>query len=238
MPWTSSSGSRDVHRIGERVRGLVRLRVERRIAEIAFGVGGVVQLPLGHRRDRRAGREHARRLLQQLQGHVAAIGPAHHRDLGWIDERLLLEPFDAGELVLDLGVAHGAIDRIFEPGAATVGAAVVDREHDPALVDQRFVQRQLSHTRRRSPAARADRHRRRRRPDSACPARSLRREHPVVKLRAVRARDAAERRLHMAVEIGRVGMRRVERILLDPGEPLARSRRRDRSADGWPGSSG
>ena len=67
-----------------------------------------------------------------------------HRDLGRIDERLALEPVDARELVLHLGVAHRAIDRVFELHAAAVGPAVVDGEDDPALVDQGLVKRQLA----------------------------------------------------------------------------------------------
>ena len=67
----------DLRSIGERVRRLIWLWIDSRVAEIPLGVVGVVQLPLGHRRADDAGSVEAlRRLLQHLEAHVPAVRPA------------------------------------------------------------------------------------------------------------------------------------------------------------------
>ena len=144
---------------------------------------------------------------------MTAIFPASTN--GW-----RLEPVDAGELVLDLGIAHVAIDRTLELHAAAVGAAIVDRKYDPAPIDECFVQRQrlVPFVRNLLPVRAAidvPEH------GVALPRLQLRREHPVMELRPVRPGDASEGRDFMAVEVGRIRVRRIERVLLDPGEALA-----------------
>src|SRR5689334_12952577 len=99
-------------------------------------------------------------------------------------------------------------------------AAIVNREADPTLVDQGLLRRKVAvpglvddlHVR---PAVDVDEYR------IATTRLPLRAEHAVVEVGAVRALDRAERRLDVAVEIRRVGMRSVERIFLDPGDALA-----------------
>ncbi len=105
-----------------------------RMVEIALGVEGVVQAPVGHRRHRRAGRDLVGGLGQQHQGHVAAVAPAVGADARRIDPGLLLQPGDAGELVLDLDLAHLAEDRVLEGLSTTRHAAVVEAEHHVAAL--------------------------------------------------------------------------------------------------------
>ena len=72
-----------------------------RSVEIALGVERVVKAPVDDRRNRDTGGDFLRRFRQEHHGHVAAIAPAEYADALWIDERLCLEPADAGDLVFD-----------------------------------------------------------------------------------------------------------------------------------------
>ena len=179
----------------------------------------VVQLPVGHRRPRHRRRIDARRLLQHLQRHIAAIRPAIGRDLAAIHERQRLEVVRTRELVLDLHRAHRVIDLVLERLAAVVRTAIVDLEIDPALADQILRQRPLPAARHLLAGAGAavmfEEHR-------VFLARHQRRgDHLPIQRAAVLGLDRPELRRLMAGEIGVIGMPRADRILVDPFQPLA-----------------
>ncbi|PAV92559.1 hypothetical protein WR25_16042 [Diploscapter pachys] len=209
----------DLRRILHRLRRRIALGVLGRIAQIAFGIMRVVQLPVGHRRAGHRRRIDPRRLLQHLQRHVSAIGPAIGRDLVTIHERQRLQVIGASQLVLDLYRAHRVIDLVLERLAAVVRAAIVDLEIDPALADQILRQRPLPATRHLLASARTaimfEEH-------GIFFARHQRRgDHLPIQRAAVLRLDRPELRRLVAGEIGVIGMPRPDRILIDPLQPLA-----------------
>src|SRR4051812_21483998 len=105
--------------------------------------------------------------------------------------------------------------------AAIGRASIVEREDNPAMLDEILLDRAAPGVGRLPPRPRAaidleeDR--------IASAGLTRRRKHPVMQLGAVRRLDRTEARLDVGGEIGRVRMRRVEPVLLDPGDPLALS---------------
>ena len=209
----------DLRRERQRVGRGIGFRIGRRIAQIAFGIMGVVQLPARDRRARNARREHARRLLQQLQRHVAAIGPAIDRDLLRIDEILRLQPGDAGQLVLHLHRAHRLVDLVLERRAAVGRPAPVDRKHDPAAIDQILLDRRAPAARHLPPAARPAIHLHEHR--IFPPGHARGRQQLVLQRAAVLGLQRPEHRHRMARQIGGIRMRRIQPVLLDPRGPRA-----------------
>jgi hypothetical protein len=127
--------------IPQHARGLVRFRIDRRVAEEAFGIMGIVQLPTRHRRSRNAGGVGAGGRLQQLERHVAAIGPAVDRDAIGIDEVLALQPLNSRQLVGHFDAAELEVKFVGELPAPPRRSAAINREDDPAFVHQILLER-------------------------------------------------------------------------------------------------
>src|SRR5690606_16034046 len=122
----------------------IGLRVDVRRVQDVRRVLVVVLPPVGDRAQGGTGLEHARLAEQGHEGHEAAVAAAVDADAVAVGLAVGHGPVQAVEVVLELGVAHVAVDRGAPVAAVTFRAAVVEIEHDVALLHQQVVEHLLA----------------------------------------------------------------------------------------------
>ncbi len=117
----------------EDVRVLVAGCVLLRHPQVALSVMRIVKAPIRHGRARHACAEDVG-CGHRHQCHVAAVAPSHDADPSGVHESQTFQILDATELVLDFDFPELIREHGFELGAAKSGAAIVECEHDEAVL--------------------------------------------------------------------------------------------------------
>ena len=137
-----------VFRVFDRRAALVGLRVQLRRVEDVGRVLVVVAGPVGHRAQRGAGLEHVGFAEQRHERHEAAVAAAVDTHVFGVALVLGDHVLHAVHVVLQLGVAHAAVDRRAPVAAVTFRSAVVHVQHDETVLHQQLVEHLLAEIRR------------------------------------------------------------------------------------------
>ena len=133
----SSSGRSSFGGVGQERAGVVARRVLLRVAEVALGVEGVVEPPLGDRGAGDGGVEDVGPAQHRERRQVAAEAPAADGDAGQVEPGVLRrQRQQAVDLVLEHGTGEVAVDRPLPLGTAAGRAAPVDHDDREPLVGE------------------------------------------------------------------------------------------------------
>ncbi len=129
--------ARQLGRVGEQRRALVGVGIVRRVAEIALGVVGVVQPPVGDRSTSDGGVEDVGAAQDGERGEVAAEAPPSDGDAGQVDDRLDLSQRMQGlDLIVEDRTGQVAVHGSLPRRASTRRTPPIDHHDREALVGE------------------------------------------------------------------------------------------------------
>ncbi len=121
-------------RMGHHRAGVITVGILLGGVHVALGIDAVVQAIVGDRVLGDTVREIVGACSHRQQGDITTITAAGDADAGGIDKGELLQPFDCGDIVMDLPFAEIAVHLILPLAAEQARAAVIHIENDDALL--------------------------------------------------------------------------------------------------------